>query len=99
MKKNNPPVLGPDGKRKKINMSTLKRVLKMLFNYYPVLLPIILVCIVFAAITASVPAIFQQQVLQAIEKWITSGDWESAKQEIIPKIILLGSLYALSLLV
>ena len=96
MKKNNPPVLGPDGKRKKINMSTLKRVLKMLFNYYPVLLPIILVCIVFAAITASVPAIFQQQVLQAIEKWITSGDWESAKQEIIPKIILLGSLYALS---
>lgn len=96
MKKNNPPVLGPDGKRKKINMSTLKRVLKMLFNYYPVLLPIILVCIVFAAITASVPAIFQQQVLQAIEKWITSGDWESAKQEIIPKIILLGSLYVLS---
>ncbi len=96
MKKNNPPVLGPDGKRKKINMSSLKRVLKMLFNYYPVLLPIILVCIVFAAITASVPAIFQQQVLQAIEKWITSGDWESAKQEIIPKIILLGSLYALS---
>ncbi|MBO5322181.1 MAG: ABC transporter ATP-binding protein [Clostridia bacterium] len=96
MKKNNPPVLGPDGKRKKINMSSLKRVLKMLFNYYPVLLPIILVCIVFAAITASVPAVFQQQVLQAIEKWITSGDWESAKQEIIPKIILLGSLYALS---
>ena len=96
MKKNNPPVLGPDGKRKKINMSSLKRVLKMLFNYYPVLLPIIIICIVFAAITSSIPAIFQQQVLQAIEKWITSGDWESAKQEIIPKIILLGSLYALS---
>ena len=96
MRKNNPPVLGPDGKRKKLNMSSLKRVLKMLFNYYPVLLPIIILCIVFAAITASVPAIFQQQVLEAIQKWITSGDWDSAKQEILPKILILGTLYCLS---
>ena len=96
MRKNTPPVLGPDGKRKKINFGSLKRVLKMLFGYNPVLLPIIVVCIIFAAITASVPAIFQQQVLAAIQKWITSGDWQSAKKEIIPKVMILGSLYCVS---
>lgn len=96
MRKHNPPVLGPDGKRKKLNVNSLKRVLKLLFKYYPVLMPIIIVCIIFASITASVPAIFQQQVLQAIEKWISSGDWDSAKQEIIPKVIILGTLYCLS---
>ena len=96
MRKNTPPVLGPDGKRKKINFGSLKRVLKMLYGYYPVLLPIIVVCIIFAAITASVPAIFQQQVLAAIQKWITSGDWQSAKKEIIPKVMILASLYCVS---
>ncbi len=96
MRKNIPPQLGPDGKRKKLNFSSLKRVLKMLYGYYPVLLPIIIFCIILAAITASVPAIFQQQVLQAIQKWIESGDWDSAKKEIIPKVVTLGCLYCFS---
>ena len=96
MRKNTPPVLGSDGKRKKLNLGSLKRVLKMLYGYYPVLLPIIIVCIIFAAITASVPAIFQQQVLAAIQKWITSGDWQSAKKEIVPKVLILASLYCVS---
>ena len=96
MRKNNPPVLGPDGKRKKLNISSLARLLKMLYGYYPVLLPIIVVCIIFASITSAIPAIFQQQVLQAIEKWIESGDWNSAKGDIIPKVTILGVLYALS---
>ncbi len=96
MKKNNPPLLDANGKRKKLNFSSLKRILKMLYGYYPVLLPVIIVCIILAAITASVPAIFQQQVLQAIQRWIESGDWNSAKQEIIPKVIILGCLYCLS---
>ena len=96
MRKNNPPVLGPDGKRKKLNVSSLARLLKMLYGYYPVLLPIIVVCIIFASITSAIPAIFQQQVLQAIEKWIESGRWDLAKGEIIPKVTILGVLYALS---
>ena len=93
MRTNNMPMRGgPRGRqgmvgKKKLNMGALKRVIKMLYGYYPVLLPIIIVCIIFAAITASVPAIFQQQVLAGIQKWITSGDWSLAKQEILPKII------------
>ena len=94
MKNNHPPVMGPNGKRKKINFSSLKRLLKMLYGYYPVLLPIIIACIIFAAITASVPAIFQQQVLAGIQKWITEEyieapvySYSEVRLDMIPKAI------------
>lgn len=90
----------PKGMRtnKKMNFGCLKRVLKMLFSYYPVLLPIAIFCIIFSAIIATMPAIFNQQVIAAIEEWYISRDWAAAKQEIIPKIIILASLYVISLL-
>ncbi|MBQ3052388.1 MAG: ABC transporter ATP-binding protein [Clostridia bacterium] len=83
---------------KKMNFGCLKRVLKMLFSYYPVLLPIAIFCIMFSAVIATMPAIFNQQVIAAIEEWYISRDWTAAKQEIIPKIIILASLYVISLL-
>lgn len=90
----------PKGMRtnRKMNFGCLKRVLKMLFSYYPVLLPIAIFCIIFSAIIATMPAIFNQQVIAAIEEWYISRDWTAAKQEIIPKIIILASLYVISLL-
>ena len=90
----------PKGMRtnKKMNFGCLKRVLKMLFSYYPVLLPIAIFCIMFSAVIATMPAIFNQQVIAAIEEWYISRDWTAAKQEIIPKIIILASLYVISLL-
>ena len=95
---------GPQGKmppgalgKRKINMSSLKRVIKMLYGYYPVLLPITLGCIIFAAVTSAIPAIFQQQVIAAIEDWYISRDWASAKEIIIPKVLILAGLYCISL--
>ncbi|MBQ3058106.1 MAG: ABC transporter ATP-binding protein [Clostridia bacterium] len=84
------------GKRK-FSMKAFKRVLKMMFSYYPVLFPLALACIIFAAFVATAPAIFNQQILADIEQWYISRDWEAAKQEIIPKIIILASLYVVSL--
>ena len=84
--------------KKKLNVNTLKRVIKILFSYYPVLLPIAIACIIFSAVTAAIPAIFNQQVIAAIEEWFVSRDWASAKEEILPKIILLASLYVISLI-
>ncbi len=81
----------------KLNPDTLKRVLKMLYESYPVLLPITLVCIVFSAIVNTMPAIFNQQIIALIEKWYVSRDWASASGEIIPKIITLAVLYLISL--
>ena len=101
MKTNNAPQnMGPKGMppKRKMNFGALKRVLKMLISYYPVLLPLAIACIVFSAIIATAPAIFNQQILAAIENWYQSKDWASAKNEIIPKIIILIVLYVLSLL-
>ncbi len=88
---------GPPPKRK-FNMSAFKRLIKMLFGYYPVLLPVAIFCIVFSAIVATLPAIFNQQIIASIEDWYISRDWASAKEIIIPKIIILASLYVISLL-
>lgn len=84
---------------RKLNMSALKRVLKTLFSYYPVLLPLTIICIVFSAIVATAPAIFNQQIIAAIEEWYLNDlGWAGAKEIIIPKIIILASLYIVSLL-
>ncbi len=83
---------------RKFNGKALKRTISMLFKSYPVLLPVAIFCIVFSAIVATMPAIFNQQILEAIEKFYTQGDWAGAKEVIIPKIIILASLYAVSLL-
>lgn len=83
---------------KKMNFGALKRVIKMLYGYYPRLFPLAIGCIIFAAVTAALPAIFQQQVIAAIEDWYVSTDWDSAKQVIIPKVVLLGGFYVLSLI-
>ena len=42
----------------------LRRLLRLLFEFYPVLLPVTLVCILFNAIVSSVPAIFMQNIIQ-----------------------------------
>ena len=84
--------------KRKFSMKTLKRVLKMLFKFYPVLFPLTIVCIVFSSIVATLPAIFNQQIIAAIEEWYLSRDWQGASQVIIPKIITLASFYVLSLL-
>ena len=79
--------------------STMKRILKYLIEFYPVLLPVTGVCIIFSAITAAVPAFFNQEIIEIIEKWTKNGwAWNSAAEKIIPKIIILISLYVVSML-
>ena len=82
----------------KPDMSALGRTIKKLFGYYPVLAPLTVACILFSSIVTSVPSIFLQNVLSIVEKWYTTGDWASAKAEIVPYLVLLGVLYVLSIL-
>ncbi|MBQ8869239.1 MAG: ABC transporter ATP-binding protein [Oscillospiraceae bacterium] len=72
------------------------RVLKMLIGFYPVLFPLTILCILFSAATSAIPALFQQNVIASIEKWFKTGDWASAKEEIVPMVILLACLYLVS---
>ncbi len=84
---------------RKMNFKALGRVLKYLFKAYPVLLPVTASCIIFAAVVATLPAIFQQKVLAVVTKYYEAGsnDWGAASKEILPLIITLIGLYALSL--
>ncbi len=87
----------PQGKPK-LNMGTLKRILKTLIKFYPVLVPLTALCIVFSSVTAALPAIFQQKVIADIEVWYKTGDWAAAKQVILPKIFILLTFYVLSMI-
>ncbi len=98
MPRNNPrPPRGgaPGGK---IDAGMLKRVMKLLFSSFPVLLPITIACIIFSSVTAAAPAIFQQQVIADIQKFYLSGDWSAAAKVILPKIAILITFYALSMI-
>ncbi len=86
-------------KRPKANPKVLGRVLKMLFRYYPVLMPITIFCILLSAVTAALPAVFMQQVIAAIEAaQKASIPWSEAAATIIPKVIMLACFYCASLI-
>ncbi|MBQ8787704.1 MAG: ABC transporter ATP-binding protein [Oscillospiraceae bacterium] len=85
-------------KRPTVKKGTAKRVIKTLFEFYPVLMPLTLVCIIFNAIVSSMPAIFMQRVISAVETSWQSGDWEGVKGTIISTVIILVVFYVLSLL-
>ena len=81
----------------KANPKVLGRVMKMLFSYYPVLVPVTILCILISAVTAALPPVFMQQVIAEIETAVTDGvSWAAASEVIIPKVGLLAMFYAFS---
>ncbi len=89
--------LGKNG-RPKLNLKIIGRVVKMLFKFYPVLMPLTVLCIIFSAAVSAIPANFQQKIIELIEIWYQTGDWESAKSEIFPLIFILIGLYIASII-
>ena len=83
---------------RKFNGKVLKRTLKLLWQSYPKLMPITLACIVFSSVVATLPAIFNKQIIAAIEEYVVNGNWADAKTVIIPKIITLAAIYLVSLI-
>lgn len=82
----------------KLDPAALKRVIRKFFGYYPRLAPLAMGLILFSAIVSSIPSLFIQNVLAGVEKWYQTGDWLSAKADIMPYIWLLAGLYLLSIL-
>ena len=83
--------------KEKKSSKTVLRVIKMLFSFYPVMMPVSLVCVIISAIVSSIPAVFMQNVISVIERSWQSGDWDSVAGEIIGFIGILIILYILSL--
>ena len=89
---------GPMGPRPKIKKETLPRVLKLLYQFYPKLIPIVVFCIIFAAIVNAIPSIFTQKVLAVVVEALDSGaSWAEAFPKIMPLIGVLIGLYLLTI--
>ena len=75
-----------------------RRLIRTLFQFYPVLLPITLICILINAVVSSVPSIFMQNVIAIVEETFRSGDWPSASGRIFSLLVILVIMYIVSLL-
>ena len=89
--------------KRKFNGSLMKRLIKMLFGYYPVLIPLTIACAVFVAITSTIPAIILQKVIELIGIWQESGAaspalWQAAKAEILPQVMILLCFYVVAII-
>ncbi len=75
----------------------LRRLLRTLFDFYPVLLPITLVCILINAIVSSVPAIFMQNIIAIVDDTYKSGNWAAVSGRILTYVAILVAMYLISL--
>ena len=77
--------------------SIVLRLLKTIREFYPVMMPVTVVCIVFSAVVSSVPAIFMQNVIAVVEQSWRTGDWASVGGQILHLVSILAVFYVLSL--
>ncbi len=86
------------GGRPPINPKVLGRLMKMLFEFYPVMVPVTIVCIIFSSISAAIPDMYIQQVIAIITNAVDNQiSWDTAREQLIPKMITLVVLYAIAL--
>lgn len=84
--------------KKKAKKGIIQRLLKTMFRYYPVMLPITVFCIVFSAVVSSIPAVFMQNIIAAVEESWKTGSWDAVGGRIIKYVSILVVFYVLSLL-
>ena len=89
--------LGQGKDRYNQGFSGLKRALKMFFGYYPVLGPVAVFCVLFAAVVQTIPNLMLGKVIRVIEDSYEAGDWASASPEIFKYLTILIVLYVLAL--
>ncbi len=75
----------------------LPRLIRTLFQFYPVLLPVTLGCILINAVVSAVPSIFMQKAIAVVEEFFPTGDWATAVGRITGLLTVLLTMYAISL--
>lgn len=78
--------------------NTFIRLIKTLFEFYPVLLPIIIALILFNSVVSSIPSVFMQNIIAVIEKYWRTKNWAQAHVEVFSFVSILAILYILSLI-
>lgn len=89
----------PKGGRPPIKKGILGRLLKMLFQFYPVMVPVTIACIIFSSVAAAVPDMYIQQVIQIITNAVDNATpWEEVQPVIWEKMLFLIVLYLIAIL-
>ena len=88
--------LGAGKEGMQAGFKSLIRAVKKYFGYYPQLAPIIIVCILTAALVGTLPPLFMQKVITVIEDYVESGNWAEASPKVVRYVTILGSLYLIS---
>lgn len=83
---------------KLIRKGVIGRLLKTIREFYPVIMPVTIVCIIFSAIVSAVPTIFMQKIIAVIEDNWEIGEWSAISKEITGMVTVLAGFYVLSLL-
>ncbi|MDE6053814.1 MAG: ABC transporter ATP-binding protein [Lachnospiraceae bacterium] len=83
---------------KLIRKGVIGRILKTIRQFYPVMMPVTIVCIIFSAVVSAVPTIFMQKVISVIEDNWESSDWNAVSRQITILVVILACFYVLSLL-
>ncbi len=77
-----------------------RRILRDLFRYYPVMLPLTIVLILFSAVSAAIPAVFMERVVTILSESLAAGDasWATVRPKILSLLAVLVSIYIVSLI-
>ncbi len=81
----------------KAGKKTLFRLIRTIFGFFPVLMPLVIIGILFNAIVGSIPSVFMQKVIAVIEENWQSGNWDGCKNQIFRYTGILLALYGLAL--
>lgn len=84
--------------KKKGRKSIVLRLLKTIKDFYPVMMPVTVICIIFSAVVSSIPAVFMQNVIAIVEQSWQTGDWGAVRGQIVRLVSILAVFYILSLL-
>ena len=85
--------------KKQNRSATIKRLIKLLFSFYPKLLPLIIVLILINAVISSLPSIFQQNIVSVLQvAWENGAAWSEVEPQVLHYILILACLYVASLL-
>ena len=82
----------------KVRRGTVGRLFRMIGSFYPVMLPVAIVCIIINAVVSSVPSIFMQKVIAIIESAAAENlSWGDVSGKIISLVAVLAVFYVFSL--
>ena len=84
-------------KNKKVKKNIIGRLLKTMKEFYPVMFPLTIVCIIFSAVVSSIPAVFMQNIIAIVEESWKDGDWSAVGNQILTFVGILIVFYVLSL--